>query len=135
MWKFTSENHRFIHLQKFYFWERIQISIFTELSRLDKLQILQRLWLPLLKYSTGWTFILMFHNLFACTITMPICATCIEMLTFATFLHVLSSFHALQNHLMTQWPIELWIDDYILFCRKLFPPLLSSIHKSKEDKM
>ena len=57
MWKFTSEKHVFIHLQNFYFWERIQISIFTELSRLDNLQILQRLWLPPLKYSTGWRFI------------------------------------------------------------------------------
>ena len=40
----------------------------------------------LLKYSTGWTFILMFHNLFTSIITIPICATCIEMLTFHTFL-------------------------------------------------
>ena len=68
MCKLTSENYMFIHLQKCYFWERIQISIFIKLSRLDKLQIFQRSWLPLLKYSTGWTCILMFHNLFACII-------------------------------------------------------------------
>ena len=70
---------------KIYFWERIQISIFTELSRLDKLQILQRLWLPLLKYSTGWTFILMFHNLFACIIKCPFAQLALKCSLFIIF--------------------------------------------------
>ena len=48
-----------------------KILIFTKLSRFHKLQILQRLWLPLLKYPTGWTFFLMLRNLLVCLIRMP----------------------------------------------------------------